>query len=379
MADDGIILKGITWDHPRGFDPLVAASAAYAQGSGVQVTWEKRSLQAFADEPIEQLAERYDLVVLDHPHIGQVAENGALAPLPLPADLETSTIGRCAESYVWSGECWAYAIDAACQMAVNRDNHYGPLPIYWDDFLKPDADRFRAITPLKPVDAFDTWLTLCASLKAQIPHNRDVFIAEGAAIRGLKILRALYRLGPDEAVDYNPINVLELLSQGGEFAYSPCLFGYINYAKPDFRAHRLSYCELPVHKDTLVRQSILGGAGLAVSAKTQHVDVAMDYARWLASDNIQSGVYLANNGQPASLKCWQAKARDPEYGRFFGGAFTTMSEAWTRPRDTWFIGFVDEVCELIPGFFRRGIPEDVFLKSLNALYQNHLKRRHEHA
>ncbi len=378
MPESAISLKGITWDHPRGYDPLAAASEVYFQETGVRVTWDKRSLQAFADEPIEKLAEKYDLVVLDHPHIGQVAENGALKSLPMPDDLIRATIGRSAESYIWGGECWAYAIDASCQVAVNRDNHYGPLPIYWEDFLESDAGRFRAITPLKPVDAFDMWLTLCASREVQIPHSRDIFIQKDAAIYGLQILRALYKLGPDEAVNYDPIRVLELLSDGGEFAYSPCLFGYINYAKLGFRTNRLSYCELPVHKGISRRRSILGGAGLAVSASCSNTDAATAYTGWMASDAVQAGVYLSNNGQPASRRCWVEKSLDPDFSRFFGGVFNTMNEAWTRPRDPWFIGFVDEVCDLMPGFFRREIPEDVFVESLNAVYQSHLKRSRAH-
>ena len=44
-----INLRGMTWDHSRGFDPMVATSAAYAAAHpGVSITWEKRSLQAFA-------------------------------------------------------------------------------------------------------------------------------------------------------------------------------------------------------------------------------------------------------------------------------------------------------------------------------------------
>ena len=38
-------LRGMTWDHARGFDPMVATSAAYAAAHpGVTITWEKRSL-----------------------------------------------------------------------------------------------------------------------------------------------------------------------------------------------------------------------------------------------------------------------------------------------------------------------------------------------
>ena len=56
-------LRGITWDHPRGYDPLAATARAYAASHpGMAITWEKRSLQAFADYPIEALAIQIHLV-----------------------------------------------------------------------------------------------------------------------------------------------------------------------------------------------------------------------------------------------------------------------------------------------------------------------------
>jgi hypothetical protein len=72
-----VSLRGMTWDHARGYDPMVATSAAYAAAHpGVTITWEKRSLQAFADRPISEMAETYDLMVIDHPHVGEVAKAG---------------------------------------------------------------------------------------------------------------------------------------------------------------------------------------------------------------------------------------------------------------------------------------------------------------
>ena len=72
-------LRGMAWDHPRGYDPMVATARAYEESNpGTQISWDKRSLQAFADFPIERLAEEYDLIVIDHPHVGLVARQGHL-------------------------------------------------------------------------------------------------------------------------------------------------------------------------------------------------------------------------------------------------------------------------------------------------------------
>jgi multiple sugar transport system substrate-binding protein len=36
----------------------------------VEIHWDKRSLQDFADFPVETLAGTYDLVMIDHPSVG---------------------------------------------------------------------------------------------------------------------------------------------------------------------------------------------------------------------------------------------------------------------------------------------------------------------
>ena len=74
-------LAGMTWNHPRGYDPMVACSALWREKTGVEVAWDKRSLQDFELFPVEELARRYDLIVIDHPHVGQVTAERCLTPL----------------------------------------------------------------------------------------------------------------------------------------------------------------------------------------------------------------------------------------------------------------------------------------------------------
>ncbi|PIB95245.1 extracellular solute-binding protein [Caulobacter sp. X] len=365
-------LRGVTWDHERGYDPLVATAALWAEQTGVKVTWEKRSLQAFADVPIARLAETFDLIVIDHPHVGQLARDGSVTALPDPEPRLEPTVGASAESYVWEGQRYAYAIDAACQMYARRAGSPTPLIRTWDDLLGEDAKRFRAVTPLKPVDAFDALLTFAASLGAPVPSDGAAFIERGVTERGLAVLKAMFRLGPAEAVDWNPIHVLEILSSDqAEFDQSPCLFGYVNYAREGFRTRLLEYADLPVFAGVGQRAGILGGAGIAVSASSAHRDAAITHAAWLASVGVQAGAYLANNGQPAATGAWDAAQARGEATGFFAGGRATIDAAWTRPRDEWFLGFVDDVCELMPNFFLKDIPTSTFADTLDALYQHH--------
>ncbi|MEM9230416.1 MAG: extracellular solute-binding protein [Pseudomonadota bacterium] len=366
-----IHLQGMTWDHPRGYLGLEAATMAYTAKTGVEISWARRSLQAFADEPIEGLAKTYDLIVLDHPHVGLVADAQSLLPLPMPEDAQEVSLGGSLESYVWRDQLWAYPVDAACQVAVKRaDLCYRELP-NWESALTGDYD-LPMVTPLLPVDAFDMMMTLLAGLgEEELALTHDQFCSDANGILALEVLKALYRAGPSEAVSWNPIKALEAMSTTDDFAYSPCLFGYVNYARPGFRDHALTYCNLPSFDGSTLKRGILGGAGIGVSAKTRHPEAAIAFAEWVTSEPVQSGVYLSNEGQPAHLQSWLRMGKDPAYVGFLRGALPTMQEAWTRPRDIWFLSFVDDVCDVFRSFFKRDRGSDEFLALLNRIYRHH--------
>ena len=77
-----ITLTGITWNHTRGYLPMVATAQRFSElHPDIEIVWHKRSLQEFADYPIERLVERFDLLVIDHPFAGQAAAQNVLLPL----------------------------------------------------------------------------------------------------------------------------------------------------------------------------------------------------------------------------------------------------------------------------------------------------------
>src|SRR3954464_13527504 len=121
-----VTLKGMTWSHPRGYDPMVACAKLWHEKTGVTVIWDQRSLQDFESFPVETLAREYDLIVIDHPHVGQITAENCLAPLDLPgraadsARLQQSSLGPSYASYQWQGRQWAFPIDAATQVQAWR-------------------------------------------------------------------------------------------------------------------------------------------------------------------------------------------------------------------------------------------------------------------
>src|SRR5690242_1692651 len=112
----GVKLSGITWNHSRGYLPMVATAQRFSETHpGVEITWEKRSLQEFADAPIQNLVDKYDLLVIDHPWAGYAASSGVLIPLEqyLPAqyleDQAANSVGHSHGSYFFGGSQFALA------------------------------------------------------------------------------------------------------------------------------------------------------------------------------------------------------------------------------------------------------------------------------
>ena len=87
-------LRGTTWNHTRGYAPLVAAAKSYQIGHPeVEIQWERRPLQDLADFPIETLAQTYDMVIIDHPSVGGCACSRCILPLDelLPGEAHTDS------------------------------------------------------------------------------------------------------------------------------------------------------------------------------------------------------------------------------------------------------------------------------------------------
>jgi multiple sugar transport system substrate-binding protein len=277
------VLHGMTWEHPRGYDCQVAAAAEYARRTGVEVRWEFRSLQAFADEPLEHLAARYDLLVIDHPHVPLAAEKGLLAPLDGAghdeelAALAADALGPSHETYAHGGRQYGLATDSAAQVAVHRPDLLTDAPTDWEGVLDL-AREGRVLWPAKPVDAFSTLCTLAAGRGTPVNAAPGSFLAPEDAAPVLDLMHRLAERVPRWCLAANPIEVAEALSGEERWSYTPLAFGYSNYSRAGFRPHRLRYVDMPG-----VAGSLLGGAGVAVSAQASDLDAARAYALWVAS------------------------------------------------------------------------------------------------
>jgi multiple sugar transport system substrate-binding protein len=118
------------------------------------------------------------------------------------------------------------------------------------------------------------------------------------------------------------------------------IYGYVSYARPGFRRHRIAFHDMPsAHLGVGVGGSALGGTGIAVSAFSAHPKEALAFARYVAGPAAQAGLYAASGGQAGHRAAWTSTEVDQEAGGFYSGTLATLDGAWLRPRHDGYMNF----------------------------------------
>lgn len=349
-----ITLKGMTWNHPRGYDPMVACSALWQERTGIEIVWDKRSLQDFESFPVEELARGYDLIVIDHPHVGQITCEACLTPLDVPgreADrnlLAAGSVGKSYPSYEWQGRQWAFPIDAAAQVQAWRSDLIAEAPATWADVMEL-ARAGRVLLPLRPPHSLMSFFTLTANLgHACTTDGSDALIDAKAGEAAFGMLAEIAALIDPECLTMDPIAVSEKMAEAGSrIACAPLIYGYVSYAEEGFRPNRLAFGDIPAAGGNGPVGSALGGTGIAVSAFSQARDSAIDFAYWVASDMVQRGPYAAAGGQPGHAAAWEDEAVNAATGDFYRSTRATLEAAWVRPRHDGYMAFQQAASECI--------------------------------
>lgn len=375
-----IFLRGMTWNHPRGYAPMAATAERFAQlHPDIVVRWEQRSLKAFEDYPVTRLAPEFDLIVLDHPCIPQVAPTGALLALDshLPpaflADQARHTVGGSHASYQYNGHQWALAIDAATPVAFWRpdlaERHGVAIPRTWEETLAL-ARKGHVEIPGAPINCLMNFYSFCVA-GGDEPFRGNTQVADRrAALFALDRLRELLALCAPEALLRNPIASHELVAGAANehLVYCPLAYGYSNYAREGFAAHRLVFGEPPTLLDQPLRTT-LGGTGLAISAHTKHVAAAVAYAEFVASPEIQRTLYTTSGGQPGHRTAWFDDRANRETDHYFARTLPALDRAFARPQFPGYMHFQEKGSLIVHAALRGEIADATALDQLDALYR----------
>jgi multiple sugar transport system substrate-binding protein len=385
-----IELSGIAWDHTRGFDPMVATAQAYERvHPDVKIVWQKRSLHDFGHAPVDKLAEQYDLVVLDHPWVGFIADTKCYLPLDewISHDelnrLATNAVGPSQASYEWDGHTWSLAIDAATPSASYRPDLLerldAPVPVTWDEVVALGRRclemKLRIALPLGPVDAMTAFLSLASNLGADLFASRREVVDRQIAHRVLTALDDVIDLSPADVFSLTPISLMDRMSTPDEIAYCPHAYSYSNYARPGYRRHVCRYANMPALGTQGPRGSHIGGTGLSVSSKCQHPRVAVDYAARVAGAAWQRTIYFEAGGQPAQAAAWDDPGVNAACSDFFFSTRETIDRAYLRPRYNGYLMFQYDGGDLLTQHLQQRGDRDELIDRLNALYQRTLARQ----
>jgi multiple sugar transport system substrate-binding protein len=341
----GIILKGMTWKHPRGYDPLVACSAHWKEKTGITVEWVQRSLQDFESYPVEDLARVYDLIIIDHPHVGQVADENCLLPLDIASRkieyeaLAKASVGPSYSSYNWQGRQWALPVDAAAAVLAFRPDILTNAPKYWSDIIALARDD-RVLLPLKPPHNLMVFFTLAGNLGKPCATEGSSLVDVETGSTVLEMMREIAKLVPLQCFDMDPIAVYERMSEADSaFACAPMQMGYVSYSRTGFRPKLLKFADIPMAGEDGPKGSALGGTGLAVSAFSRNPEEAIAFTYWVASGSVQKGLFSASGGQAGHSEAWEDPAVNAATADYYRGTRKTYDSGWVRPRHDGYMAF----------------------------------------
>ncbi len=376
-----ITLKGITWGHSRGITPLLAYAQRFQEKyPEVEVSWKKRTLQEFADYPIEKLVDTYDLLIIDHPWVGCAHATGCVLPLDeylskeyLEDQLQHS-VARSHESYFYGGHQWALAIDAAapvssCRKDLLEQSGEG-VPQTWEELLAL-AKKGKVAAPAIPIDLLMNFYMFCQAHGTEPFTSKDEVIDEETGLKALDTMKEFYSLLDKRMFSKNPIAVAEVMSSTDDFWYCPFAYGYSNYSRLGYARSLLHYGELVTFNGQPLRSTV-GGTGLAISERCQHQDWAVKFVEEVVSGEIQSTFYVEHGGQPGHRKAWESAAANALTNNFFKNTIKTLDQSYMRPRYNNYLHFQDHAGDPIQEYLRDGGNPLSVLEKVNTIYKKSL-------
>jgi multiple sugar transport system substrate-binding protein len=372
-----IELRGITWQHTRGYLPMVATAQRFQElYPDVHIRWEMRSLQSFADQSISRLAETFDFLVIDHPFAGRAARGDVLLPLDeflepsVLDDQEVNAVGLSYESYRYGGHLWALPTDTATPVSGARvdllEKHGLRKPNTWTELIEL-AREGLVVVPAIPIDSLMHLYMLCVGLGEEPFRNHDVLASESVGVCALEMLYNLVTLCDAKCLDRNPIATWELMSSTDNAAYCPFAYGYSNYSRPGYAKNPIEFGGLVAIDGGEKCRSTLGGAGLAISRTVSDVTAAVRYAAFVASADVQKGICFDAGGQPGHRAAWIDSEVNRRSAGFFQSTLETLDAAYMRPRFDVYPAFQDEAGLIVHAYLVSGGDSVKVLKELNVL------------
>ncbi|GGB06942.1 membrane protein [Brucella endophytica] len=370
------IIEALTWDHPRGFNALAAAARLpEVIGAGLDIRWHRQPLEGFESHPIADLTARYDLVVLDHPHIGEAVDGNCLQSLEdvfgeeIVAELARVSIGASLKSYHFADRHWALPLDAATQvMALRPDLLPGEVPTTWDDVVRLSRETGKVALSLAGPHACLTLLSIAAALgEPPAESDSDVLISSATGLQVYELMAELSQRAPRSVRQKNPIGILGHMTEHDDVALCPLVYGYVNYAVAK-TGHRLSFHNAPRVQAAGRPGSTLGGTGIGISRRCHVTPELKAHLLWLLGRETQAGFIPDHDGQPSRRDAWHDEHVNERWGNFYRNTAETLEQAYVRPRHDGYIAFQSKASALLSRALDERRPGAAVVSELQSLY-----------
>jgi multiple sugar transport system substrate-binding protein len=346
-----LTIKGITWQNPRGHDPLVAAAALWQkQRPAVRIEWTQQPWYEFENTILRSLAAgdgAFDFIMFDHPWTGKLAQEKWLVPwdeLAEPsyiAELRRRVVPPSLESYELDGHLWGLPLDGACHAALYREDlvDIRTVPGTWEE-LRTWARAFRNPDGRSPlVLLVEGVLGHCLFLSVLAGLGHPAYLDEenptcdrAAAEYALTLLRDLLSYCPPGSTHWGPWDIYDHLCTHDDVGYSPSIFAYVNYFTLPERGRLLRLGQVPSFAGKGPGRAILGGVGLGLARTFRHREAAVEHAIYLMSDDVQRDIFPAHSGQPAASAAWDDSTLNFQTNGFYAALKGNMAHAYIRPR-----------------------------------------------
>lgn len=354
---------------------MIATSEIFFKNrKDVSVSWDARPLQDFESQPLRELAEDYDLIIIDHPHLGEAVRENLLVDLStVDRENKLSMIakqntGPSHESYELSGGQWALAVDAATPVASYRPDRIDGPATNWAEVLDI-AREGQVIMPLRSPHTLMAFFWFARNRNAPVAQNPDQFMNYDDITTVLDQFSELVNCVKSDCFEMDPIAVYDLMSTDADApAYCPHAYGYISYARNGFRKHTLQFANVADVAGGGVSGTVLGGTGIAVSALSPNKALTTDYAFYIAGHKCQSKHWVSSGGQPGNARAWEDKECNRISNNFLVNTRATLDAAWIRPRYEGYLTFQSQGSEIVSNFLKREISQKLCIDMLESHY-----------
>ena len=274
------------------------------------------------------------------------------------------------------GKYLGLPVDAATQVAAANMEVLGRLgvepPKTFQQVLdlKNRLDGHFIGTAMAPTDIFSLYLGLVAQLSGRDYFDPARGIDSDKGEQAAAMLYELAAVSHPGTFEMNPIQVLDAMSGDDKIVYTPYLYGYTNYARDGFRRDLLEFYDAPLVSPDAQVSTQLGGVGVSVTCrvKPEQMETAVAFAKYLASPEVQRGVYAKADGQPAARTAWEDEENNRITHNFFRNTARTLDTAFLRPKVARWNAFQEEESVVIHNQVKEKAAPRAIAEGFNRLY-----------